>query len=170
MKINKTIAAGLVLMSLNLTPALANTPKTEQWLVGVSSDALPGQDSNLNVEISFDLEIQRFLHRTKEGDVREYTPEAVSRSVVLYKKSGRDVLILKSKDFDPWHGGTFTLKYLTSGITGSYGTTELELQRLGNNWRIWVSDNSGRRPVAQIFLQKNTFLGNVIGIKRVIFR
>jgi hypothetical protein len=62
-------------------------------------------------------------------------------------------------------GGRLVLNYLHNGITGSRPNYAMDLRREGNQWRVFPPGDS--RPIASLYLTKNTTFGQVIGIDTI---
>lgn len=84
--------------------------------------------------------------------------------VVMLSKKGRDVAILKSKNFSAHNGGHAQLHYLYNGVTNTWNSTEFELVRNGNSWS---AEKDGKViKNLKFFVKKVTFVG-VVGIRSI---
>lgn len=84
--------------------------------------------------------------------------------VVLKKKKGRKIVIMRGHNCDPVLGGALELDFLYNGITNSRKKFHMELVRDNDEWKIHVKD----QPVSHLHFKvhRKRFVG-VIGIKRV---
>jgi hypothetical protein len=84
--------------------------------------------------------------------------------LLVAEKKARKVAILKSTNFTHHQGGDISLVYLYNGVTGSYRTFKLDLQRRGDHWALVYL----AKEVSEIVLVANvsSFFG-MIGIREI---
>lgn len=109
----------------------------------------------------------KMIHKHSNGKVYAtnlYSAKKVSNGVVIYKKKGRDIVKLKSRNFSAHQGGDVSLDYLVSGISGRRSNLSLDLSRDGDAWSLKVN----RSPIKKMHFvsNKKAFIGT-IGIKRI---
>jgi hypothetical protein len=161
------IFVGSVLMSIN-------TFSAEQILVSITCDKDPVSRTELLVvtDEKFDivsLKKKAYTLVKKKWEV-EYVKEfndlnALQKDGLLVaEKKARKVAILKSPNFSHQQGGDINLQYLYSGVTGSYRTLKLDLQRRGDHWALVVL----AKEVSEIVMIANvsSFFG-MIGIRDI---
>ena len=90
----------------------------------------------------------------------------IGSGFVIYKKSGRDVVILNSDDFATYAGGTITMKYLYSGITNSYRSKTFTIEQTADAWRM----SKNNKTIKGLFFKAKKTWGKVVGIKDIVFK
>jgi hypothetical protein len=135
-------------------------------LLHVTSDAMEGS-ADIRLSVDADFRVQSGMYVTSGGQRSEFTPEMLRAGVVLLRKSGKNVVTLVSRNFDPRRGGQIDLVYLENGISGSTGRFPMEIVLNGNQWSLQTNDRSGRRTFTSMFLKGRFVLGKAIGIKSV---
>lgn len=84
--------------------------------------------------------------------------------LVLEKREGRDVILLKSSNFAEHNGGHITLDTLYNGATGSRKMYEFELARTSDGWEI----TRDGRPFKKLHLvSKKVFPLGTVGIANI---
>lgn len=109
----------------------------------------------------------RVYLRSGKIEKEEYynLPSYEGRSIVIVRESGHDVVKLNVRNFDIGAGGVFTVDYLTSGISGSRSSFDIELLTDGENYDLM--DLSNNKIISNMHFISNTFFGKLIGIKSV---
>jgi hypothetical protein len=100
-------------------------------------------------------------------ETKNFNLAQLPQGLVLMNYSGRDVVKLVSKNFDPKHGGPITVVYLSNGVTNQYNRYELEVERTGQDWSVMVNDQAGRRKVTRMFMKARKALGQIVGIEKI---
>lgn len=139
-----------------------------QPILTVTSDAFSGQGV-LSIVTDDDLVATGVRYQSATAD-RTFPIGDLASGMVLLVQSGRDIVMLKSQDFDPRSGGSLTLRYLYSGLNGSYRSAPVEIERTGDDWQLWINDSGGRRVATSAYFKANRLLGSVVGISSVTFR
>jgi hypothetical protein len=87
--------------------------------------------------------------------------------LLVAEKKARKVAILKSSNFTHHQGGNISLVYLYSGVTSSYRTFKLDLQRRGDHWALVYL----AKEVSEIVMIANvsSFFG-MIGIREITLK
>lgn len=113
----------------------------------------------------------------KTGEPSSYTwPVAqLSKGLVPIDPAstfGKKAVILKSTQFQPKNGGPVTLNYLSApGPFGDRrGEVQLEIDRNGPEWILWIDDPEGRRPVNSMRFVSRKIAGKPVGIQQVVIR
>lgn len=128
-------------------------------------------DTN-SVSISLNDDGEQFksiyqIETTASGDVVKeatYNLDQLFKGPTVQVKSGRDVVKIRfNRNFDPTYGGTFVLDYLTSGITGSRKSVELDLRKNGSKWEVTMNN----KVASKLFVVAKRALGKVIGISQI---
>jgi len=101
--------------------------------------------------------------------VKEFTDLSVlpTTGLLVAEKKSRKVAILKSSNFSAHQGGDIKLVYLYSGVTSSYRTFNLDLQRRGDHWALVVKNKEVKE--IQLIANVSTFFG-MIGISNIIVK
>jgi len=92
------------------------------------------------------------------------TKELSQDGVVIDKRGDRTVINLTSNNFDLQQGGTITIDTLYNGVTGEHKQYEIELAKVGNNWKILNKNNIISK--LHIEVNKKAFIGTV-GVKNI---
>ncbi len=157
----KVLITALVLFSA--FSAMAKTQK----VMTITNDI----DTNV-VAISLNDESGQFksiyqVETTASGAIvkeANYNLTQLFKGPTVQVKSDRDVVKIRfNKNFDPAYGGVFVLDYLTSGITGSRKTVELDLRKNGANWEVTMNN----KIASKLFVVGKRALGKVIGISSI---
>lgn len=153
----------LLLISFQFAPEL-QARTTVQRLITVTSDGLEGT-LDLSARINSRDEATHLILTKREDPnyFREYEARQLARGIVILEKSGHDVVIVRSGEFDTTRGGFVVLDYLSNGLRKSRQQLELEIQHDG---RRWVVIHEGVE-VDTMFMEARKLLGNVIGIRNV---
>jgi hypothetical protein len=163
-----TLAVGLLSLALQATPAFAGA----QSLFQVMSDAKP--DKRYEVQVATDdagdITGMNFVSMRRSGqilEVEKWTLAEIQKGVTVLQEGQYKVMILTGRSLTAKDGGTVTIDYLRSGLSGERGKFGMEMQRLGAKWQIYTSRNTGMRAFTLMNLLKNEFLGRVVGIRAI---
>lgn len=138
----------------------------EIQVLTVSSELLPNP-AVFNVALNENQQIVSMRYSVSPSESAEFSVAQLRSGVVLVRRSDRDVLKLRSTQFDAREGGELELTYLSDGIMNIYHTFKMSLVRTGGNWGLEVDDQSGRRPFSTMVLYPRKVFGQVIGIERI---
>jgi hypothetical protein len=160
-------ASALLFLMTAPLPAHADSMQT---LLSATSDAFGGA-LNFQVAVDGDSVAQNFsATATSSGKTLAYPFSDLPAGIVLYNYDNHDVVTLTSSDFDPTHGGDFVVSYLENGIPNDYVTVNVEIERTGDQWQMWIDDQSGNHVVTQAYFQANKVFGEVVGISDITFK
>lgn len=139
----------LMMVFLLMLPGLAK----EQLLMTATND----QDKKIDkLSLKFDSEgVPTHLLHSRTGEkTTSYTAESLTEGVVLKRKSGKDLLLLKVLSFDAKKGGAMELKYLYRGVPSmEYRSLKLALKKHKEKWSVHTKDV--RDPVKSLVFQAN---------------
>mgnify|MGYP000281761509 CR=1 FL=1 len=136
-------------------------------ILRVTSDA---QSGILDIQLNLDNDgnIRALTTLADTGVREEFSPEQFfNGGIVFLRKEGRDVVKLSSEKFDVKAGGVIDLIYLSNGIFNTYGKFSMELTRMGDQWDLYLNDQTGRKKFSEMFLRGKKFFGKIIGIDKV---
>lgn len=142
----------------------------DQFLIRATND----QDSTVD-ELSLRMDgkgrLTHLLHVPSGREQLSYSPDELKRGVVLRKKSGRDLIVLKMQKFSPERGATVLLSYLYSAVpTETRRSVDLSLVREGKDW---VLKDSAGKTLVSMHIEANiaTVLGyrQPVGIAKLVF-
>jgi hypothetical protein len=151
-----------------MTSPLSAHADSLQNLLSATSDAFQG---TLNFQIAVDGDsVAQNFSATASGKTQTFAFSDLPAGIVLYNYDNHDVVTLKSTDFDPAHGGDFTVTYLENGITDSYVSVNVEVERAGDQWQMLVDDQSGNHVVTTAYFTANKVFGAVVGISSITFQ
>ena len=89
---------------------------------------------------------------------------AIADGIVASEREGRDVVVLRPKNFDAINGGIFILDFLYSGISGARREVNLKLSKVAGKFVLTTSDGT---KVNHLAIIGNRFMGKLIGIKEI---
>jgi hypothetical protein len=118
------------LIVLGLVFSISANASSVQRLVTVSADN--GMSAAVNI-LSNDGAASGMSVVTDKGN-KDYSLEEITKGVVLFQKDSYKVLFLSGAVESRSQEGTFTMKYLTNGLTGSYKTCQFLLRRDNSGW------------------------------------
>ncbi len=95
------------------------------------------------------------------GDSLDYS------GIVLERKRGRDIAVLRGLNIDGVSGGALEIDFLYNGITGRRLTTTLEFVKIRDEWQ--VQKNGSVVKHLHCVSNKKPFVGT-IGIKKIIIK
>lgn len=133
------------------------------------------QDASVD-ELSLRLDgkgrLTHLLHIPSGREQIAYSPNELQKGVVLRKKSGRDLVVLKMLKFSPERGATVLLTYLYSAVPmESHRSLSLKLVHDKNEWVL--KDSDGNR-IASMYIKANiaTVLGyrQPVGIEKLVLK
>lgn len=108
------------------------------------------------------------LYKTMDKKVISDESHPVQRvmeeGVVASERQGRDIVILKTKNFNPETGGIVVMDFLYNGISGNRRTYSMKMNKV--NGKFVVTTMEGVRINRLVFIG-NRVLGQVVGIKEI---
>lgn len=124
--------------------------------------------STFSIHLNDNEEIVAF---NKRSTIKDQLVENISfdgeldyQGIVIEKRKGRKVVILRGLNVDNRVGGAIEIDYLYSGISGNRNSMELELLKDNDTWII--SKDGKEVKHLHIICNRKRFLGT-IGIKRI---
>jgi hypothetical protein len=134
----------------------------------ILSDATPGQE--VWVDVLEDPITARSigLQYRSSAETKQYTLQDLPQGIVLMEKSGKKIVTLKSATFDPATGGAMEIIYLNDGISNTYRSFKFEVDRSGSQWLVYSNTSAGRLLMNHAFVKTKRFLGQIIGIDKII--
>lgn len=135
----------------------------EQFLIKATND----QDSTVD-ELALKLDergrLTHLLHTRSNGKTYSYAPPALAKGVVLRRKSGRDLITLKTTQFSPDKGADVVLTYLYSAVpTEQRRALKLKLVRDKEKWTL--ASPSGK-AIQSLYIKAN--VASVMGFTQAI--
>ncbi len=167
--------SGLLLI---LLVATNNLSATETELVTITNDS-DSDSSKIILDVDPETcEIKKIIQKnflsTKKSsgaETKEWEVETLldDSGLVLKEASGRDVIALKSNNISSVDGGSLTLNYLYSGLSGEEKQIDLDIEKTEEEkWTLM--DTSGKEIHSMHFVvNKKRFLG-AVGIKEIILK
>jgi hypothetical protein len=159
----KFLTIGLLSFALSLN-ALAEESK----ICVITSDIDSEQtDMLIDVDAAGALDTIR-LYKTMDKRVVSDESHPVERvmeeGIVASEREGRDIVILKTKNFNPETGGIVVMNFLYNAVSGNRRTYQMKLSKL--NGKFVVSTMEGAR-INRLVFAGNRVLGQVVGIKEI---
>lgn len=140
-------------------PAVAK----DQFLVKATNDQDKSVDE-LSLRIDKNGKLTHLLHVPSGRAQIAYSPNQLKTGVVLRRKSGRDLVVLKMQQFSPDKGAKVLLTYLYSAVPmESYRSLTLELAHDKDGW--FLKDSKGKR-VGSMHIKAN--MANVLGYRQAV--
>jgi hypothetical protein len=159
----KLLSIGLLSLTLTLNAFSAET-KLCQIITDIDSEETA---LLLETDSKGDLDTIR-LYTTMDSkvisDESHPAQSAITDGIVASEREGREVVILRPKNFTAAKGGIFVLDFLFSGISGSRKELNLKLSKVAG--KFVLSTSEGTR-VNHLSFIGNKFLGKLIGIKEI---
>lgn len=152
------------LLTLVLLITCSSAWSATQTLLTITND-IDSDVTCMYVSTDKNGDIQKFVimdcrpkHRKRAPIVIH--PSQASKGVVLYRKSGHDVIKLTSRNFASHNGGHISLDYLYNGLTGSTGTVTFELSRSGDQWEVTLN----HKKITKLKFFARRWFGKLVGI------
>ena len=103
------------------------------------------------------------LYNLKEKTWKKYNLADLNNGVTLRRKSGYDVIRLRSSDFEVDRGGHFKLNYLVNALSGNRREMPLNFDFNGSSWQVFYKG----KEIERLDFIVNTFFGRNIGISSI---
>lgn len=101
---------------------------------------LDNEHSVFSIETDQDGDIIKFVQTgyLKEREIyrMEISIEDAYNGITIYKRQGRNIVDLISKNLTHHNGGNITLSYIFNAITGTIKKEEIDLIRDADEWKI----------------------------------
>ena len=143
--------------------------EAEISLIHVTSDAMDGY-GDFKIAVDDLSQVIQFRYYANGVERRDYPLDALRTGIVLHQDGGRNVITIKSGNFNPADGGPIDLIYLYNGAFNDFRTFKMEMVRTGKNWSMRAYVDSGLVYFTSMYFQKRTFFGKTIGIEKVIVK
>ncbi len=139
----------------------------EQKIMTITNDI----DGNV-VSISLDPAAEQFegfhqVETTASGSIvkeAQYDLQQLFKGPTVHFKMNREVVKIRfNPNFDTTYGGSFVFDYLSSGITGTRQSVELDLRKNGQKWEVTMKN----RNASKLHVVSKRLMGNVIGISKI---
>lgn len=151
-----------------MTSSLPAHADSTRELLSATSDAFQGTlDLQLVVDAS---SVALEFSATASGQTKIFNVSQLSAGIVLYTTQGHDVVTVESSDFAPTHGGNLLVTYLENGLSDEYDSVTVEVERTGDQWQMFVNDQSGHHVVTQAYFKANKVFGQTVGIQSITFQ
>lgn len=169
----KLLIGFFVLFSLSLTAREITVLNVINNSAGEKYDYRLVLDVNSNNKIT-KLYVDSYLKGNPKAGLQDRDSRPISNiktGVVLVKRQGRNVVILRAEDFILDVGGEMELFYLYRGSLnsngGNYRRKDISLLNLGGSWQVLDNNN---KEINQANLVVNKILGIEVGIKEIYFK
>jgi hypothetical protein len=161
-------AHALVILSslLNLqSPAHAGSqPLAKTMLVDILSEPEGGLHHQLYLHLNDAGDIEQISRVNMENEHVFTLDELLTKEVVLAQASGLDAVLLSCVGCDPNVGGTLVLRHLYNGVTRSYRSFKMHIQRSD---RLWELSSADGLPIRTLTLKSRKVLGALVGIREI---
>jgi hypothetical protein len=159
----KLLTIALLFLALCL-----NAFAEESKICVITSDIDAEQtDMLIDVDAAGALDTIR-LYKTMDKKVVSDESHPVERvmddGIVASARQGRDIVILKTKNFNPENGGIVVMDFLYNGVTGNRKTYSMKMNKV--NGKFVVTTMEGARINRLVFIG-NRVLGQMVGIKEI---
>lgn len=162
---------GLIFLSAFLFALNLNA--LEISMVKITTD-MPGDEDQVYrmvVEVKEDMEIMGF-YKDKLGPSGEimnrkvYSLEDIEDGYVMEHQQGRDIIILRSNNFDSYVGGDLKISYLFNGLKGKWRSKTVKLRFMSGKWRLQTSEVD---IINKMKIVVRKWVGKVVGVKDIVF-
>lgn len=166
----------LIVSLLAISFSISSLATGVQKLLTVTSDAKPGQTFFINVGmIDNSMEIKELQTGGTDGNNENFTVDDIKKQTPVLvwddrKSKSRAVVTLDARKVSPLTGGKITIVYLKNGITNKTERFSFDLDRDGDRWVLIADVDGAKRTFNTMFLRKNTFMGQTIGIDEVVVK
>ena len=173
MKNQAKLAALSILCALAFSTARADT---RTRAITITSDAYSG---SFAIDLMRDSSgaVTEMLYQTPDNPNGVLTLEELHQGPqVIFHTQDHDVILMSlENDFDPSHGGHVVVRYLQNGADGTYKDFRIRITigsavTLRSDPDLNDPDSDGNSYSGifnRLFMEKNTFLGIVIGVQDV---
>lgn len=152
------------LVSLLVLALVGVAAAEDQLLLTATND----QDQNVDkllLRLNKKGEPTHLVHRRTGKDTSAYTPVELSKGVVLRRQMGKDLLLLKTTQFNPSNGAAVVMNYLYSGLPPEqYKNLRFDLKRRNGKW--FLFKDGAKKPLRKLHFMAN--MGTVFGIPQAV--
>lgn len=161
----KFFTIGLLSLTLSLSVF------AEESKVCVITSDIDAEQTDMIIDVDSEGSLDSIrLYKTMDKKVVSDESHPIERvmddGIVAAEREDRDIVLLKTKNFDPAVGGTVVMDYLYNGVTGARRTFNLLMSKV--NGKFVVSKVDGSRVNRMIFIgNRAPMISRVIGIKEI---
>lgn len=157
----------LIISLLSLVLSL-NAFAEESKICVITSDIDSEQtDMLIDVDSTGELDTIR-LYKTMDkrvvSDESHPLERVMDEGIVASARQGKDIVILKTKNFDPDDGGIVVMDFLVNGVTGTRKNFQIKMVK--QNGKFIVTTMEGARINRLVFIG-NRILSKVVGVKEI---
>jgi hypothetical protein len=147
-------------------------------ILRVTSDVSKGY-TDIRLELDDNGNIVSLRHFSNDVQQRVITPEDFAKGAVLMSSGSYEVIKLICKNCMrdsnaviqiPSSDVEVDMRYLSNGITNSYGIFPMNMRRQGDHWGLETRQENQVKGFSEMYILGRTFFGKVIGIKEVIVK
>lgn len=110
------------------------------------------------------IRLYKTMNTKVVSDESHPVERVIDNGIVASEREGRDIVLLKTKNFNPAAGGTVVMDYLYNGVTGARRLYQMKMSKL--NGKFIVTTMEGSRINRLVFIG-NKVLGRHVGIKEI---
>jgi hypothetical protein len=152
------------LLSLQSPAHAGSQPLAKTMLVDILSEPESGLHHQLYLHLNDAGDVEQISRASMESEQIFTLDELLTEEVVLAQASGLDAVLLSCVGCDPNAGGTLVLRHLYNGVTRSYRSFKMQIQRRD---RLWDLSSADGVPIRTLTLKSRKVLGAVVGIREI---
>ena len=154
----------LIILGLSLLFSLTTFAKTYP-LIRVHN-GVDGVKSKMNVEENEYGAVTAFkqVYENSKEPARTYDITKITKGIVLEKKKGYKVVVLKGKNLDYERGGDLEMKFLVNAATSKSKVKEFRISKEPNGWKMF---HEGREISVMKFIGNKVPFVGLVGIKKI---
>lgn len=156
------------LLTIGLLALTLNAFAVETKICHITSD-IDSEITQLLIETNSDGDLDSIrLYKTVDNkvvsDESHPAERVIADGVVASKRDGREIIILRPKNFNAVTGGIISLDHLYNGITGSRRDFNLKLTKVGGQFVLLTIEGV---KINRLLVVANKVIGKVVGIKEI---
>lgn len=168
-KLSKRSLWGLSLSLLFLVLSTVSSFAYEYRLISITSEPENDLVHNLILDLDSNGKIEKIVRRSKVDETEYSLNDLKEKEVVVAAYNGRNAILLKCEnDCDEERGGLLTLKYLYNGVTQSYHSLRINMQKQeGGDW-VAKTEKDEQIKTLRLKSRKAPIVHTVIGVDVMI--
>ena len=152
-----------------LTLALSLSAMAEESKICVITSDIDSEQTDMLIDVDAagtldTIRLYKTMDKRVVSDESHPVERVMEEGIVASERQGRDIVILKTKNFNPEVGGIVVMDFLLNGVTGNRKTFQIKMTKV--NGKFVVTTMEGTRVNRLVFIG-NKVLGQVVGIKEI---
>jgi hypothetical protein len=160
-------AAVVCAVSAGGTARAAEEPRTAR-MIEVKSNYPDGYNGKIIAKLNADGTAAGFEFKDSRGTDLNYTVDQLHQGVVLLHALGKDVVGVRSKDFDPKTGGVLEMNFLRRFFSDDRRKVLVDYVHEGEDWVLRTDDAQGRDPFSALNVVVAMSFGVPSGVDTIV--